>query len=114
MKRTIESNKIKRLQSELHMIDAANTVENKHTFFLDSEKDMKNFDLAKHLQTHPALLGRRTNRTRLDDLAKMNLANVDEKVNTKSSVFFCAIVMLSFCYRLLIIYRNSEKMPIRN
>lgn len=80
MKRTIEANKIQRLQSELHMIDVANEVQNKHTFFLDSDEDVKNFDLAKRLQTHPALLERRTNRPRLDDLAKITLPNVDEKV----------------------------------
>lgn len=80
MKRTIESNKIRRLQSELHLIDAANTVKNKHTFFVDSEEDTKNFDVATRLQTHPMLLDRRTNRTRLNDLAKISLPDVDQKV----------------------------------
>ena len=80
MKRTIEANKIKRLQSELHMIDVANTVKNKHTFFVDTDDELKGFDVAARLNTHPQLLGRRTNRTRLDDLAKMNIQNVDDKV----------------------------------
>lgn len=80
MKRTIESNKIKRLQSQLHMIDAANSIKNKHTFFVDSAKEAKNFDLAKHLDTHPSLLERRTNRLRMSDLSKMDLPDVNLEV----------------------------------
>lgn len=69
-----------RLQSELHMIDATNSIKNQHTFFVDSDDDdAGEFDLAKRLDTHPALLGRRTNRTRLGDLAKMKLPDVDPK-----------------------------------
>lgn len=79
MKRTIESNKIKRLQSELHMIDFANTVQNKHTFFVDSPAEARNFDLAKRLDTHPLLLDRKTNRMKLRDLDKLKLPNVSEK-----------------------------------
>lgn len=79
MKRTIESNKIQRLQSELHLIDAANTVRNKHTFFVESGAEAKRFDVAERLQTHPMLLDRRTNRTRLSDLSRMQLPDVDAK-----------------------------------
>lgn len=81
MKRTIESNKIARLQSELHMIDATNSIRNQHTFFVDSDDEDaaagRPFDLARRLDTHPALLGRRTNRTRLADLERMQLPDVD-------------------------------------
>lgn len=37
-RRTIEKNKIERLQSHLHMIDMANEVKNKHIFFVDNMK----------------------------------------------------------------------------
>lgn len=81
MKRTIESNKIRRLQSELHMIDATNAIKNTHTFFVASDDEDavagRPFDLAKRLGTHPALLARRTNRTRLADLERMRLPDVD-------------------------------------
>lgn len=81
MKRTIESNKIRRLQSELHLIDATNSIKNRHTFFVDSDDEDhaagRPFDLAKRLDTHPALLGRRTNRMRLADLERMKLPDVD-------------------------------------
>jgi U3 small nucleolar RNA-associated protein 11 len=76
MKRTIESNKIRRLQSHLHMIDVAEKTKNKHIFFVD-EDEAKDFDLAKRLNTHPALVSRKTNRPRMQDLDKINL-NIDE------------------------------------
>lgn len=76
MKRTIESNKIRRLQSHLHMIDVADRTKNKHVFFVDNEEEMKNFSLAERLQTHPALLARKSNRIRLADLDKLKL-NID-------------------------------------
>lgn len=80
MKRTIEANKIKRMQSELHMIDVANNVKNSHTFFMDSDEDEEEFDLAKRLDTLPELLGRRTNRPRIADLEKMTVSDADLEV----------------------------------
>lgn len=82
MKRTIEYNKIKRLQSHLHMIDTADRTKNKHIFFVDGEKELENFDLAERLQTHPALLARKSNRIRLTDLDKMQL-DIDEETIVK-------------------------------
>lgn len=79
MKRTIEANKIQRLQSELHMIDVADKVKNTHTFFVDSAKEASQFDVAVQLDTHPALLSRRTNRPKLSDLAKNEVPIVDPK-----------------------------------
>lgn len=82
-KRNIEAKKIDKLQSELHMIDIANETKNRHTFFLEDETEMKNFDLAKRLDTHPALLSRRTNRPRLDAIKNMKLPELDEKIRTQ-------------------------------
>ncbi|XP_077297823.1 putative U3 small nucleolar RNA-associated protein 11 [Arctopsyche grandis] len=79
MKRTIESNKIKRLQSQLHLIDTADSVSNSHTFFVDDEKEMKNFDVVERLQTHPALLKHRTNRLKITDLENIKMPKVNEK-----------------------------------
>lgn len=84
MKRTIEANRIKRMQSELHMLDAANHVKNTHTFFTDNDEKMdKDFDLAKHLDTHPSMLHRRTNRPRLADLSKMIVSDADVQVGLR-------------------------------
>lgn len=77
-KRNIEAKKINKLQSQLHMIDAANETKNKHTFFVDDLEEVKNFDLAKKLDTHPALISRRTNRPKLSKLKDMKLPDIDE------------------------------------
>lgn len=79
MKRTIETNKIQRLQSQLHLIDTADKVPNSHTFFVDDERVSRNFDLAKRLDTHPSLLQHRTNRLRIVDLEKLKLPEIDKK-----------------------------------
>ncbi|KAJ8876279.1 hypothetical protein PR048_024189 [Dryococelus australis] len=77
-KRTIESKKIDHLQSELHMLDAANKVRNKHIFFVDTLREAKKFNVVQHLETHPALLNRRINRPRLADLERLSLPLVDK------------------------------------
>lgn len=82
-KRNIEAKKIDKLQSQLHMIDMANETPNQHIFFLDNETEMKNFDLAEKLGTHPALLSRRTNRPRLCAIKNMRLPELDNKTITK-------------------------------
>lgn len=82
-KRTMESRKINRLQSYLHLLDAANQAKNKHIFFVDTEKEAKHFDLAKQLDTHPALLKRRINRLRTNALKNLTLPKVDEVVIEK-------------------------------
>jgi U3 small nucleolar RNA-associated protein 11 len=82
MKRTVETNKIKRLQSHLHLTDISDRTRNKHVFFVENEDEVKNFNLAERLQTHPALLSRKSNRMKLKDLEKMNL-NIDEKTIIK-------------------------------
>lgn len=85
MKKSIEANKIKRMQSELHMIDEANNVKNTHIFFTEfgEEDNLTEIDLAKRLNTHPSMLNRRTNRPRLEDLNKLILSDADVEVNIK-------------------------------
>ncbi|XP_063228620.1 probable U3 small nucleolar RNA-associated protein 11 [Bacillus rossius redtenbacheri] len=77
-RRTIEAKKIDHLQSELHMLDAANKTRNKHIFFVDTLREARKFDVVQHLETHPALLDRKINRPRLADLEKLSLPAVDE------------------------------------
>ncbi|XP_050681639.1 probable U3 small nucleolar RNA-associated protein 11 [Leptidea sinapis] len=78
MKRTMETRRIQRLQSNLHMTDLADSTPNTHVFFVDEDEE-KNFDIAKRLDTHPALINRKSNRPRLSDLHKLNLPAVDKK-----------------------------------
>lgn len=80
MKKTIEANKIKRMQSELHMIDVVDEIPNTHILFTDSGDE--DIDLAKRFDTHPSLLGRRTNRPRLKDLDKIILSDADVEVRS--------------------------------
>ncbi|XP_072942019.1 probable U3 small nucleolar RNA-associated protein 11 [Epargyreus clarus] len=79
MKRTIESRRIERLQSQLHMTDVADATPNTHVFFVD-EGEEKDFDLAKRLDTHPLLINRKSNRPRMSDLDKIALPEIDETV----------------------------------
>lgn len=65
MKRVAEAKKIERLKGELHLLDADSKQKNKHTFFVDSKKDVHSFDLAKHLDTAPELVDRVYNRPTL-------------------------------------------------
>ncbi|XP_012280199.1 probable U3 small nucleolar RNA-associated protein 11 [Orussus abietinus] len=82
-KRNIESKKVEKMQSVLHALDAANETKNKHTFFVDEDGSAKDFNVAKKLDTHPALLNRRTNRPKLSKLKHMKLLSVDESILPK-------------------------------
>ena len=73
-KRTSEKNKIEKLKSGLHLINAEEKLKNTHTFFVDSEKEKREFDVAERLQTLPSLLGRTHNRPKVDDLVKGRMA----------------------------------------
>uniref|UniRef100_H3CMX4 U3 small nucleolar RNA-associated protein 11 n=1 Tax=Tetraodon nigroviridis TaxID=99883 RepID=H3CMX4_TETNG len=71
MKRVAEAKKIERLKGELHLLDADGCYgkqKNKHTFFVDSAKEVPSFDLANHLQTAPELVNRVYNRPTLETL----------------------------------------------
>ncbi|CAL7936735.1 unnamed protein product [Xylocopa violacea] len=78
-KRNIEAKKIDKLQSQLHMIDTANRTKNKHTFFVDNSAEVNNFDLAERLDTHPALISRRTNRPKLSKLKELKLPYINRE-----------------------------------
>ena len=50
------------------MISSDDKPKNTHTFFVDSEKEKKKFNIASRLSTHPSLLNRTHNRPKLEDL----------------------------------------------
>lgn len=68
MKRVAEAKKIERLKGELHLLEADDKPKNKHTFFVDSKKEVQSFDLATHLNTVPELVDRVFNRPTLETL----------------------------------------------
>nr|ADD24415.1 Probable U3 small nucleolar RNA-associated protein 11 [Lepeophtheirus salmonis] len=61
-RRSVESKKIEKLKSSLHLISTSGVSKNMHTFFVDEEREKKRFDVAKRLDTHPDLLDRSHNR----------------------------------------------------
>ncbi|XP_051921953.1 probable U3 small nucleolar RNA-associated protein 11 [Hippocampus zosterae] len=70
MKRLAEVGKIERLKGSLHLLDVVSRKKNKHTFFVDSKKDVQSFDLSEHLNTVPELVDRVYNRPTVDTLSK--------------------------------------------
>uniref|UniRef100_A0A1A8GB81 U3 small nucleolar RNA-associated protein 11 n=1 Tax=Nothobranchius korthausae TaxID=1143690 RepID=A0A1A8GB81_9TELE len=73
MKRVAEAKKIERMKGALHLLDAESKQKNKHTFFVDSKKEVKPFDLASHLNTAPELVDRVYNRPTLHTLETKSL-----------------------------------------
>ncbi|XP_062848213.1 probable U3 small nucleolar RNA-associated protein 11 [Trichomycterus rosablanca] len=68
MKRVAEAKKIERLKSELHLLDANGKKKNNHVFFVDTKKQVADFDLVTHLNTVPELVDRVYNRPTVDTL----------------------------------------------
>ncbi|XP_033497250.2 putative U3 small nucleolar RNA-associated protein 11 [Epinephelus lanceolatus] len=83
MKRVAEAKKIERLKGELHLLDAGSKQKNKHTFFVDSKKDVESFDLAKHLDTAPELVDRVYNRPTLTTLETKSVQGAVDPHNVK-------------------------------
>ncbi len=73
-KRTAEQKKIERMKPSLQLLESG-APRNKHTFFVDSEKEKRLFDLAARLCTHPELLGRTYNRPKMEALKSADLAS---------------------------------------
>lgn len=70
-RRVMETKKIERLQEGLQRLEEVPA--NKHTFFVDDEKEVKRFNLAKRLDTPAPLLSRRYNRPKTSDLQTVKL-----------------------------------------
>ncbi|XP_063810388.1 probable U3 small nucleolar RNA-associated protein 11 [Pseudophryne corroboree] len=83
MKRVAEAKKIERLKSELHLLDAEGKPNNTHTFFCDTKKEVRQFDLAAHLNTAPELVDRVYNRPTLETLHKQKLKGLTDSKQLK-------------------------------
>uniref|UniRef100_A0A8D2N1D6 U3 small nucleolar RNA-associated protein 11 n=1 Tax=Zonotrichia albicollis TaxID=44394 RepID=A0A8D2N1D6_ZONAL len=70
MKRVAEAKKIERLKAELHLLDAAGSAAGQHLFFVDTEREVREFDLAAHLDTVPELVDRVYNRPTIATLQR--------------------------------------------
>ncbi|KAJ8289535.1 hypothetical protein GJAV_G00002410 [Gymnothorax javanicus] len=83
MKRVAEAKKIERLKAELHLLDADGKQKNKHTFFVDTKKEVREFNLARHLNTAPELLDRVYNRPTLETLENATLQGATRPAQIK-------------------------------
>ncbi|KAM6239772.1 putative U3 small nucleolar RNA-associated protein 11 isoform 1-T2 [Porphyrio hochstetteri] len=83
MKRVAEAKKIERLKSELHLLDVEGKNPNKHLFFLDTKKEVQEFDIAAHLDTMPELVDRVYNRPTIATLQKETLKGATEPAHLK-------------------------------
>ncbi|KAM5181864.1 putative U3 small nucleolar RNA-associated protein 11 [Mantella aurantiaca] len=83
MKRVAEAKKIERLKSELHLLETEGRPENKHTFFMDTKKEVRNFDLAAKLNTAPELVDRVFNRPTLETLRKQSVKGLENSKQLK-------------------------------
>lgn len=108
MKKTIEANKIRKMQSELHMIDEANNIKNTHIFFTDSGDEDMDLDMAKRLNTHPSLLHRRTNRPRLEDLDKIIISDTDIEVYRKRRIEFSYLNIFRFGFHICFFFLRLD------
>ncbi|KAI8335181.1 putative u3 small nucleolar rna-associated protein 11 [Chlamydoabsidia padenii] len=71
LQRDISKKKMEKLQDSLHFLDHGEPVctrRNKHIVFMDTDKEAKSFDVARHLETAPELIHRTFNRPRLETL----------------------------------------------
>ena len=66
MKAQNKAAKVEKLRNSLHLVDAPSV--NTHVIFVENEKQAKEFDLAKHFDTVPELVHRKSNRLRKDQL----------------------------------------------
>lgn len=83
MKRVAEAKKIERLKGELHLLEAEDKPKNKHTFFVDSKKEVQSFDLATHLNTVPELVDRVFNRPTLDILNTKSIQGATDPLSVE-------------------------------
>ena len=59
----------------------------RHTFFVDSDREKREFDLAKRLGTHAGLVGRTYNRPRLEDLGRARLEGLEEAAGRSKKAY---------------------------
>ncbi|KAK3747761.1 hypothetical protein QZH41_008782, partial [Actinostola sp. cb2023] len=85
MKRNAEAKKIEKLQASLHLIEdfEDSAPPNQHIVFVDSKKEAKHFDAAKHFNTLPELMGRTYNRPKLETLKNMPVSAPEDTRSLK-------------------------------
>jgi len=75
-KRVIEAKKVEKLKATLNSLDVSQAPKNRHTFFVEDEKEVAKFHPAKQFGTDPCFLKRRFNRIRNADLQKKEFTSL--------------------------------------
>lgn len=92
-KRSLEQKKIDKLKSSLHLVDVSGRQQNQHIVYVDTKKEVREFDAAKYLKTDPSLIGRTYNRLTIDQLSTQSLpdkisdATLAESAAEKSKLY---------------------------
>uniref|UniRef100_T1J460 Probable U3 small nucleolar RNA-associated protein 11 n=1 Tax=Strigamia maritima TaxID=126957 RepID=T1J460_STRMM len=73
MKQSMEARKIEKMKSSLHLLSVADKPPVHHTFFVDTQREVDELDLAARLDTAPQLLDRNYNRPRNETLRNKRL-----------------------------------------
>ncbi|EGZ26496.1 hypothetical protein PHYSODRAFT_248257 [Phytophthora sojae] len=74
MKRAVDLRKAEKLNRGLHFVDARKG--NKHTVFVEDDRQLETFDVAQHFDTAPELVDRAFNRLRTKDLQTKQLPDL--------------------------------------
>jgi len=85
-KKSVDSNKIDKLKSNLHMIGSnldINKGKANHTIFVDNEDEVESFDAAKHFDTDPDLVDRTFNRPKVGQLEDQAKNLESNSINSK-------------------------------
>ncbi|NXD27055.1 UTP11 protein, partial [Spelaeornis formosus] len=83
MKRVAEAKKIERLKAELHLLDAAGSGPRRHLFFVDTQREVKEFDIAARLDTVPELIDRVYNRPTIATLQRETVKGPTDPAHLK-------------------------------
>ena len=75
MKVQNKAKKNEQLKSELHLIDAKPV--NTHVIFVKDSKDVKSFDAAKHFDTAPEIVGKKSNRLKNYQLENFEILDTE-------------------------------------
>jgi len=89
LKAGVEAKRVEKMKKNLHGIGIGDK-RRKHTVFVDTEEEAKNFDAAEHFDTAPELVGRSFNRPRKSQLeaedAVVGVRNQDGGVGTSAGI----------------------------
>jgi U3 small nucleolar RNA-associated protein 11 len=86
MKYQMDCQKIDKLKKGLHFIQANIIKKNQHQIFVDTQKEIDEFNPVEHFDTVPELIERSYNRLRKESLQKNPLLLVKKEENTKKSL----------------------------